>query len=309
MNFLKRVALLVTLFLIMAASALVYAKITHTLLVFDSGNQAQLPERFRTSNDALPDNIKLSKEGLATLHIAGSRQFSEKSLIAALNKIPARDVVVVDLRRESHGLLNGHAVSWYGPQNAANEDKTETQIHAGELRLLARLQKSHYRWVYQIIEKTKDDYVDKTKRDFVLVDKVRGEQALVVANKLGYERFYVEDFHAPDDASVDRFVGFAKTVPATTWLYFHCRAGRGRTTTFMAMYDMFKNAKTLSFDEIIKRQAALGGTNLDQLPDKGSFKYRFAEDRLAFLRGFYQYIKENNDDYSTRWTEWRNRLS
>ncbi len=87
-----------------------------------------------------------------------------------------------------------------------------------------------------------------------------------------YQRFYIEDFHGPDQASVVKFVNFAKTIPDNTWLYFHCRAGRGRTTTFMSMYDMMKNAKQVTFDEIMDRQLALGGADLRDLPE-GNFKY------------------------------------
>ncbi len=81
-------------------------------------------------------------------------------------------MVVVDLRRESHGILNNDAISWFGPQNAANEKKTIQQIKLSETRLLQRVAHSPYRWIYHIVEKTDDDYVDKAKREFVQVKNV-----------------------------------------------------------------------------------------------------------------------------------------
>ncbi len=304
MNLIKKLALCVTLVSVMLSSALVFARITHTLLVFDARNEAELPGRFRTSSDALPENTNFTKDGLENLHEAGSQQFSKESLMKALEKIPSTSVVVIDLRRESHGLIDGNAVSWYGPQNAANANKSSSQIITSENRLLMRLKKSHYRWVYQIIEKSNDDYVDKASREFIPVRGVQSEQQLAEGLHLGYQRFYVEDFHAPRNDDVVRFVNFAKRIPENTWLYFHCRAGRGRTTTFMAMYDMMKNAKQVSFEDILNRQAAIGGVDLQKLPSEGNFKYRYASDRLNFLKNFYDYTKENKDNFATTWAQW-----
>ncbi len=304
MNIFKRVTLVTTVLVIMMASAMVFAKITHTLLVLDMPNEVMLPDNFRTTDDLLPPSHTLTRDGLENIHAAGSKQFSAKSLDQALARIPSQSIVVIDLRRESHGLLNGIGVSWFGPQNAANEKKSPNEIKLSEARLLARLKKSHFKWVYQIIEKTSDDFIEKTQKEFMRVNNVQSEQQLVQAHHLGYQRFYVEDFHAPQMPDVVRFVNFARHVPATTWLYFHCRAGKGRTTTFMAMYDMMKNAKKVSFADIISRQAALGGTDLSVLPDNDNFKYKFAEDRYNFLKKFYEYAKENNDNYATSYLQW-----
>lgn len=305
MNIFKRIALTVTLLMIMLSSALVFAKITHTLLVVDMAKNAGLPENFRTTSDPLPPDATVSNEGLSNLHLAGSQQFSTDGLQHALEKIPSKSIVVVDLRRESHGQLNGNAVSWYGPQNAANENKTPEQISVSESRLLSRLKKARFKWLYQILEKSDDDFIEKTHRDFVRVNTVKSEQQLAAANHLDYKRFYVKDFHAPDDADVVRFVSFARNIPENTWIYFHCRAGKGRTTTFMSMYDMMKNAKHVSFEDILARQYALGGSDLRDLPSQENFKYKFASHRLDFLRKFYEYAKNNNDDFSTTWQQWK----
>ncbi len=291
--------------LLLLSSAMVYARITHTLLVVDMQNTADLPAKFRTSADVLPSGATVNSLGLDQLHVAGSHQFSKDSFVTALTRIPSKSVVVVDLRRESHGFLNDNAVSWYGPQDAANLNKTIPQIMASEQRLLTRLSKSSYRWVYNIVSKTDDGYVDKVTHDIVQIQGVQSEQQFVEKNHLGYQRFYVEDFHAPTDAEVNRFVRFAKSLPANTWLYFHCRGGEGRTTTFMTMMDMMKNAKQVSYDDIMARQVALGGTDLRDLPGAASFKYPFAVQRVAFLRSFYDYAKNNNDNFATPYTAWK----
>lgn len=308
MNFLKKLVLMLVLGLLLMSSAMVYARITHTLLVFDMENSAQLPAKFRTSADVLTDT-KVNSLGLDQLHVVGSHQFSKDSFLTALSRIPSKSVIVVDLRRESHGMLNADAVSWYGPQDAANQNKSIPQIIASEQRLLARLAKSSYRWVYDIVSKTDDGYVDKVEHEIVQVQNVQSEQQFVEANHTGYQRFYVEDFHAPSDAEVSRFVSFAKTVPANTWLYFHCRGGEGRTTTFMTMMDMMKNAKQVSYDDIMARQLALGGADLRDLPAQGSFKYPYAVQRVIFLQSFYNYAKSNTDNFATSYTTWKQKQS
>ena len=40
----------------------------------------------------------------------------------------------------------------------------------------------------------------------------------------------------------------------TLGYHFHCKEGIGRTTTFMIMYDIMKNYKEVSLNDIIKRQ-------------------------------------------------------
>lgn len=40
--------------------------------------------------------------------------------------------------------------------------------------------------------------------------------------------------------NIDEFIKLYKSLPKDAWLHFHCEAGKGRTTTFLAMYDMMK---------------------------------------------------------------------
>lgn len=312
MKIFKTTTLVTVLAAVTLSSAMVFAKITHTLLVIDSGSQVELspqelPGHFRTTSDPLPDSVQ--KDGLENVHAAGSMQFSEAGLHAALQKIPSKSVIIMDLRRESHGQLNGNAISWFGPQNAANENKTPEQIRQSESRLLSRLKKSNFKWVYQILEKTDDGFIEKISKEFARVESVKTEREIAGENHAQYRRLYVEDFHKPDDEDVERFVKTVRHLPGKTWLYFHCRAGRGRTTTFMSMTDMMKNAKHVAFEDILQRQLALGGSNLQELPGKQSYKYKYAVERLNFLRNFYEYAKANNDNFSTTWLQWKNNKS
>lgn len=60
---------------------------------------------------------------------------------------------------------------------------------------------------------------------------------------ISYLRLHVTDHCPPDDDVARMFLGMLGSVAATTWTHFHCHGGDGRTTTFLAMYDMLSVAK------------------------------------------------------------------
>jgi hypothetical protein len=114
----------------------------------------------------------------------------------------------------------------------------------------------------------------------------------------------VTDREAPTDAEVDRFIRLVRELPDGEWLHFHCKAGHGRTTAFMAMYDMMRNAKKVSLDDILKRQFLIGGIDLAADPLKDDWRYDGAVSRRKSLERFYQYCKANNDGFKQSWSEW-----
>ncbi|EKD70891.1 MAG: protein tyrosine phosphatase II superfamily protein [uncultured bacterium] len=301
----KRISLLLALIIISMASALVWAKITKTLLVIDMQNKAALPRNFRSS-DILPafSTENINWLGFSDLHIAGGAQFSEESLRTILQTLKVTRLTIIDLRQESHGFLDSNAISWYGPQNAANVKLTDEQVEKSEAARLNLLNKHHKARVYEILSKTEDGMIDQTKMQIYPVQHAGSERELVEKYQLNYHRFYVQDFHAPVPNEVDRFVNLMKDFPKNEVIYFHCRAGVGRTTTFMVMYDMMRNAKQVSFDDILTRHAAIGGKDINELPDEGSFKYKAAEERLEFLKRFYEYSRSNDDNFKTTWATW-----
>lgn len=283
-----------------------FAKYNEALLVLDARNAFQLPKKFRTSSDPI-EKTAVNTQGLADLHIAGGAQFSKLSLQKIVEKIRTSKVIIVDLRQESHGFLNSNAISWYGGANSANAGMSANQIEHQQSILLSQLSRDMTSKVYEIIKKYPNETIAETKQIEFIVHNVVAEEELVAENHLNYKRIYVQDFHAPSTGQVDNFIAFVKTLPKEQWIYFHCRAGVGRTTTFMAMYDMIRNAKQVSLDDILARQAALGGKDLTDLPDPSSPKYKWALERLRFLKNFYQYTHDNQDNFDTTWRAWSRR--
>jgi len=67
----------------------------------------------------------------------------------------------------------------------------------------------------------------------------------------------VTDHVRPLDDAVDRFILAVRALPDGAWTHFHCEAGLGRTTTFMVLYDMLRNANRVSLEDIVRRQKIL----------------------------------------------------
>lgn len=276
------------------------------LLVIDAKQKDGFPKQFRTMQDALKHDADTmpSVQGLEKLHASGSAAFSEKSLRAIKEKETGKNIVVVDLRQEPHGYVNGIAISWYGYKNAVNEGKTADEIDSDEESRLAAIKAiiGQELGLASIHEKS-DGMITNFTTIPVTVEQVESEKAMVQSLGMGYQRFPVQDHTRPSDAQVDGYVAFIRNLPENSWIHAHCRGGKGRTTTFLAVYDMMQNAKDVSLEDIIARQYLLGGSDLFKESNE-EYKAREAREREALVRNFYRYAKENTDGFKTSWSAW-----
>jgi len=243
-----------------------------------------------------------SVAGLAQLRASGSAEFTADSLKPMLAKLPG-PVTIFDLRQEDHGFINGNAVSWYATNNWANVGKSPKAISTDEKQ---RLQSCA---VGSEVVLTDDSAIKggaaNAPVERVTVQITQTEKKLVAAAGAAYVRIPVTDHCRPTDAAVDQFVLAVRSLPAGSWAHFHCRAGKGRTTTFMALYDMLRNARDVSLQDIVSRQSALIG-NYNVLaadPDEGG-KAGVAADRAAFVKAFYDYARANPNGSPQLWSEW-----
>lgn len=284
--------------------ALAQEKSKEPVLKVDRQDVTQLPRNFRTSNDAfksLPkDGTMPSRVGMNELHESGSSIFSELEFQEVMKKLPGK-VIVVDLRQESHGYLNGTAVSWFGENNWGNDGKSLAEVKVIERKLLDEALQQSPVSIHKY-----NDANDTLGEAFSLeVSSVRTEEEMVKAHGAGYFRLALSDHFRPDDDKVDEFIAFYKALPKDAWLHFHCYAGQGRTTTFMAMYDILRNAKKVSFDDIMERQALIGLVDLrDVPPSKKNWKRKAYTERAQFIKHFYDYVKQSPDTLPQSWSDW-----
>jgi hypothetical protein len=273
-------------------------------LSLDAPGATQLPRRFRTV--AFPfeptDNPSPSRLGLDGLRISGSGQFSPAELAVMLANLPGR-VAIVDLRRESHGFFGDAAVSWYAPGNQGNPGQDAAGVASAESLLLAGIDGRPDVPVVRMRKPPKPG--EPVERETVAMGpgRARTEAEEAASRGVGSFRLAVPDRQRPDDAAVDRYLLFYRTVPDDVWLHFHCRAGAGRTTSFMLMTDMLRNAGVVSFEDLVVRQWLIGGVDLRDVSGKWD-KAEDAKARLEFLRRFYDYARANPNGWPQLWSQW-----
>jgi len=250
-----------------------------------------LSSRYGVDPDYTP-----SLEGMDSLHISGSVEFSEqqfRALAATLRECADGDpIYIVDLRQESHALVNGTSVSLYASGNAANKGMSTAQVEADERQRFGSMPGT------TLVAYSGRDNTPRT----IEVVSCMTERELVQNEGIGYLRLAATDHLWPDANLVDDFIDFVKGVDMNhVWLHFHCLAGLGRTGIFMCIYDMMKNPG-VPLEDIVARQAMTGAEYL--LQSSGN-ALSIEEDKSKMIRLAYQYIQENRaTNYQVRWSDW-----
>ena len=197
------------------------------------------------------DNVRFLQEE----RMSGSAQFSADQLRELADRLRERseNVWIVDCRLESHGLINGIAVSWCNGNNDANAGKTAKKVMAEEKRLSGLTGREVTAWT------TEDD---EPKDSVILsVETWETEKALTESEGFRYLRLTCPDHCWPPAGVIDEFIAFAADLEEDAWLHFHCQAGSGRTGAFMTIWEMMRRPDA-SVEEILQHQAETGSGNL-----------------------------------------------
>lgn len=265
------------------------------ILVFDNSISTNIPKRYRHGANLSPPLYVSSSAQPNLKDFEYIIQYSKKKTRAKSNS----RIFIIDLRQEPHAMLDGKAVSWYGLKNQVP--------NYYEKHLINQLKKSTNIKVYTGINKLPEGRFIPKGYIFTTNKNLLTEQQLV--NQLGakYLRLLVTDHFAPNNHEINVFVDFIKKLPKNSWVHFHCRGGRGRSTTFMAMLDIIQNSKQLTLDAIIERQKKLGGINLAKTEfstERKKWKTDPAKQRYDFIKNFYEYVIDPNGYTKSSWLEW-----
>jgi hypothetical protein len=235
----------------------------------------------------------INTKGLDKLFMSGSASPSQGALFWLEETYGLKHpVYIIDLRQETHVLLNGLPISIFYKKDQINWGKSSAEISESEQN-----------WVKQIFaeKKFQMNTLGRPENGFkvpidpvtILVKTVSTEAQAVKKTGMNYFRIHVPDYHPPSPQQVDQFLTLIAKIPQDSWLHFHCAAGKGRTTLFMVMRDIVANGKELSLEDIVNRQVFLGGINvlgqsksLAVQPWKGPYH----QARIEFLKLFYTYI-------------------
>ena len=301
-NLLKKTTILLISLLLLTVASVSEAKWR-----LDEDPELAEPRNFRMASDnwrVEPEDEPPTREGLDNLRISGSAQCTAAGFASLYTKLsaaaaaPGAPIYDVDLRQESHGFADGLPVSWHKKNNLANEGKTPEEVALDEEERLAG------------ISGVATTFVPRGKTDKGRVEavtfapqNVQTEKEVVEALGFRYVRFYVTDRTQPDTETIEAFLDFVDSLPGDAWLHFHCRAGHGRTTTFMAMYDMIRNPG-IPAETIIERQHLIGGADLTAMKDEEWKNERIIQ-RLETLKLFSEYVRARHAGETTlRWGEW-----
>jgi hypothetical protein len=264
-----------------------------------------LPRNFRTTDDPLNGNQgeMAATIGLRDLRASGSGEFTPEGLKLLLAQTRG-PVTVFDLRQETHIFVNDLPVSWYASRDWANVGRSQSAIVAGEAARVQSL-KPGSEIAVRPGHPVKHGSANSVTPEQVTVERASTEQNIVEGAGAHYVRITATDHARPPDDEVDRFVLAVRELREDAWAHFHCEAGLGRTTTFMVLYDMLRNANRMSLEDIVFRQKILShGYDVLQPDEPGNWKAPYMADRAAFVRAFYDYARVNPNGRPQLWSEW-----
>ncbi len=292
---------------ILLLSCSIYSQDT-VFIIMDELPTAELPRNFRKTGDGFKKPFEKMPDttGLNNLNISGSSEFSAMNFPAVLKATGEKYIAVFDLRQETHFLVNGITISWYGKYDWADVGLSRDEVLKLEAKRLDSVKSLSQLPIRRVIKKEKATDTFLEFKDTVLnVESVQTEENLVESYQDAYIRITATDHRQPLPEDVDRIVSYTTgNGIRPKWIHFHCHAGDGRTTTFMVMYDMMKNAKRVGMDDIIERQYLIGGIDLTNTEDFPSWDKQYAVSRAAFLLSFYKYCRENEDGFTTPYSDW-----
>jgi protein-tyrosine phosphatase len=264
-----------------------------------------LPRNFRTTDDPL----RMDKgetpptTGLSDLRASGSGEFTPEGLKLVLARTRGA-VTIFDLRQETHIFVNDLPVSWYATNDWVNVGLSQSAIEAEEASRV-QLFKPGCEIVVRPGQPVKKGNAGSATPQRVTVESASTERDIVESASANYVRVTVTDHTRPLDDEVDRFILAVRALPENAWAHFHCEAGLGRTTTFMVLYDMLRNANRVSLEDIVRRQRIVSsGYDVLQPADPGNWKAPYMANRAAFVRVFYDYARANPNGRPQRWSEW-----
>lgn len=208
----------------------------------------------------------------AALKMSASGQPTKQELFGIKEKIPSKyRLILVDLRNESHGYLNGEPILWTKDKQAPTLTELFNQPQI------------------QIQDRSGHSYI-------IAPEVILTEEALAKTLQIDHVRFSTKHAQEPAELLVDAFIQFVDTLKEDDWLHLHCREGWSRTTLYCAMLDMLKNAMEVPFQAIIRRQYEIGGANMAAEPEL-SVQYNF-------LQRFYTYAKLRKNGFTGSWSDY-----
>jgi len=231
--------------------------------------------KFRTMQDPIASTKKVDFKGLREIQASGGPIVNFPDLQKKING-KQKHIIIVDGMWEYHGYINGIPTTYFGYQK-----------HDLDLRYLLR------RLLFT--------GTTNIRRDLVTL-----EPDMAKSYGYDYRNIQIDSKALTTDKAVDEYVAFVDSLTPDTWVHFHCRLGKGRTSMMLVMFDTMQNAPQVPLKDIIKRQRILGSENLANTISKkgGTYTSETLTNRKKFIENFYEFICQRKAGGIQRWSEW-----
>jgi protein tyrosine/serine phosphatase len=115
----------------------------------------------------------------------------------------------------------------------------------------------------------------------------------IIAKKynFSYIGFPIKDYSNPGNFELQRIINFINNLLPTQKIYVHCAKGIGRTANFLVIYDILKNSKNISFDEILDRHYSHSGVDFRTVNAESKWDKKLADAKLNLLKDLFEKFK------------------
>lgn len=231
----------------------------------------------------------INREGLDRLNAFGSGFINYRDLKPLLIQ-NSNKLHMVNLLHDQLYYYNDRCLRWYG---LGYTDKT-----FGNVMFTHKPFKFAYKSIIRFIFGTPPvNDPSRFKTEEQIIRELGGNYSIPLKNNpdwLTHQEF-VEDL-----------IKFFETLPEGATVYFHCSHGRGRTTTFLVLYDIFKNGKKVSLQDIANRHYCLGREDVldTELLATGTWTQEGLIARKKFVEHFYAYMNDPKGYHHQSWIQW-----
>lgn len=252
---------------------------------------------FRSTQDPFPakrlqDNYcrSANTEGLSDLNAYGSGVIYYKDFKEHFKNTPKK-IYLINLLNDDIYYYKDYCLRWYGI-GYMNRDLGEIIFTSSPLKVI-------YKTLIRLVFGSPPSHdITQLKTERQIIEELGGHYYLPLKGHKGW-------LNNPN--FIDDLLRFFESIPDDGLLYVHCIHGKGRTTTFLVLYDIFRNGKKLPLQDITNRHYCLGRENVidTELWANGTWTQKALNARKNLIEKFYAYMTDPKGYGKKSWAEWR----
>lgn len=270
-------------------------------LLYEHYIETQTPN-FRGANDSVPLRRKtidccrhVNTTGLDNINLYGSGIINFPHFLEHFKNTLStnkENFVVVNLNDEEIFYYKNRSLQWY----ALGYTKKNYGQKLNELRFQKRLYRKVINYFYGPVPLDDQNQINTEEDIFKALN-------ITYLTPLKNELAWLDN-----DDFMENTIRLFQSFKRDTHLYVHCLHGRGRTTTYLILYDIFRNADKVSVEDIANRHFCLGRENVmdtEVWSKKGSWTKEALMARKTLVIRFHNYMTDPRGYQYQSWTQWK----